>query len=135
MKYNGVIEKKLLVIEEKVNLIEEWNINSFTMLNDNLMLQNAVEHALQIAIEAIIDTSERILALEKQTPANSSADALNKLQELGIIAKNPVFADMVKFRNFIVHRYEKMDLTIIYAIIKKQLYLFREFVADIRNND
>lgn len=133
MKYNGIVEKKLLAIDEKVSQIDSWGITSFAMLQKSTMLQNATEHALQVAIEAVIDTCERILAIEQQTPSGSSADAVKKVQELGIIAKNPDYIEMVKFRNFIVHRYEKVDLEIVYAIVKKKLPLFREFTHAIRN--
>ncbi|MDR0680920.1 MAG: DUF86 domain-containing protein, partial [Dysgonamonadaceae bacterium] len=128
MKYNGIVERKLLIIEEKINLIESWQVASFSMLQENLMLQNAVEHALQVAIEAAIDTAERVLAIEKQTPPLTSVDAMEKLQKLGIIPANPAYIEMVKFRNFIMHRYEKIDLAIVYATIKNKLPVFKEFV-------
>jgi uncharacterized protein YutE (UPF0331/DUF86 family) len=133
MKYNGIIEKKLRVIEEMISEIESWKITSFAMLQESVMLQRAVERELQVAIEAVIDTGERILALEKQTPPATSADVILKLQELGIIPLNQAYIDMIKFRNFIVHRYEKIDLEIIYATIKNKLPVFREFVDAIRN--
>ncbi|MDR3366577.1 MAG: DUF86 domain-containing protein [Prevotellaceae bacterium] len=133
MKYNGVVEKKLLTIGEKVSLIESWGITSFAVLQENTMLQNATERALQVAIEAVVDTCERILALENQLPLSSSADTVKKVQEMGVISQNPDYVEMVKFRNFIVHRYEKVDLEIVYAIVKKKLHLFREFINDIRN--
>ena len=40
----------------------------------------------------------------------------------------------VRYRNFIGHRDEKIDLEIIYGILKTKLFLFREFIADIRNS-
>ncbi|MDR1022525.1 MAG: DUF86 domain-containing protein [Prevotellaceae bacterium] len=123
----------MLVIDKEVSLLESWKITSFAMLQQNTMLQKATERALQVAIEAVIDTCERILALEQQAPAGSSADTVKKVQELGIISNNPDYTEMVKFRNFIVHRYEKIDLEIVYAIVKKKLPLFREFIHDIRN--
>ncbi|MDR2651962.1 MAG: DUF86 domain-containing protein [Prevotellaceae bacterium] len=123
----------MIIIGEKISLIESWKIVSFSMLQENLMLQNAVEHALQIAIEAIIDTAERVLAIEKQPTPATSVDAIQKLQTLGIIPLNPAYIEMVKFRNFIVHRYEKIDLEIIYTTIKNKLPLFREFVDAIRS--
>jgi uncharacterized protein YutE (UPF0331/DUF86 family) len=56
-----------------------------------------------------------------------------KLQTLGIIPPNLAYIDMVKFRNFIVHRYEKIDLEIVYATVKNKLSVFREFVDAVRN--
>jgi uncharacterized protein YutE (UPF0331/DUF86 family) len=133
MKYNGIVEKKLRVIEEMIQEIERWNIMSFAMLQENVMLQRAVERELQVAIEAVIDTAERILAIEKQMPPTTSTNAMEQLQTLKIIPANPAYTDMVKFRNFIVHRYEKIDLEIIYATIKNKLPVFREFVDAVRN--
>jgi len=39
-----------------------------------------------------------------------------------------------KFRNFIVHRYERIDLEIIYSILRNKLHLFRHFIAEIRES-
>jgi uncharacterized protein YutE (UPF0331/DUF86 family) len=133
MKYNGTVEKKLRVIEEMISEIESWNITSFAMLQANVMMQRAVERELQVATEAVIDTAERILAIENQMPSNTSTDSIKKLQTLGIIPLNPEYIDMIKFRNFIVHRYEKIDLEIIYVTVKNKLSIFREFIAAIRN--
>jgi len=73
MKYNGVIESKLRIIEEKLEAIYSWNITTFEQFNQSDLLQNAVERALQVAVEVMIDVSERILALEKVPLANISS--------------------------------------------------------------
>jgi uncharacterized protein YutE (UPF0331/DUF86 family) len=73
------------------------------------------------------------MGLLKETPPLTSVDALEKLQTLGIIPAHSAYIDMVKFRNFIVHRYEKIDLGIVYATIKNRLSVFREFVDAVRN--
>jgi uncharacterized protein YutE (UPF0331/DUF86 family) len=132
MKYNGIVERKLRVIEDMISEIEQWNITSFKMLQESVMLQRTVERELQVAIEAVIDTAERVLAIEKQTPPGTSVETMEKLQALGIIPTNPAYIDMVKFRNFIVRRYEKIDLGIVYTAIKNKLPLFKEFVDSIR---
>ena len=135
MKYNGIIESKLRIIEQKLEEIESWQILSFQQLKDSSLLQNAVERALQVSTEVMIDISERILALNKERPLPSAQDNILRLQELGIISPRPEYSDMVKFRNFIVHRYEKIDLEIIYGILKNKLFLFKEFVNDIRTSE
>jgi len=133
MKYNGVIENKLRLIEQKLQEIRSWKINSFDQLRESTLLQNATERALQVSIELMIDVSERILAIEKISPQNTAADNLRQLQELKIISPLPEYLEMVKFRNFIVHRYEKIDLEIVYGILKNKLSLFESFIEDIRN--
>lgn len=81
----------------------------------------------------MIDISERILALNKLTPANTSAENIQKLAEMGVIQSTGNYADMIRFRNFIVHRYEKVDDEIVYSIIKNKLNLFEKFVEEIRS--
>ena len=118
MKFNGIIERKLRVIEENISDIKSWNINSLQQLKESSLLQKATERALQISIEVMIDVSERILALNEIEPSNTSAENMKKLEQLGIIRSFDDYANMVRFRNFIVHRYEKIDIEIIYSIIK-----------------
>jgi uncharacterized protein YutE (UPF0331/DUF86 family) len=134
MKFNGPIEGKLRIIEEKLAEIDSWQIASFQLLQQNSMLRSATERALQVAVESIIDICERILALENIPAPETSADVVKKVIELGIIADNIEYLDMIRFRNFIVHRYEKIDLEIIYVIVTKKLFLFRNFIHEIRNS-
>jgi len=134
MKYNGIIETKLRTIEDKLAEIESWKIVSFHQLQTNSMLRNATERALQVAIEGFIDICEHILALEGISAQDTSANVIRKVIEKGIITNNPEYADMIRFRNFIVHRYEKIDLEIIYAIVSKKLPVFRSFIHEIRKS-
>lgn len=128
-----MIENKLRLIEQKLQEIRSWKIESYEQLQNSTLLQNATERALQVAIEVMIDVSERILALNKIPPQNSAAANIRQLQELKIIQFKPDYLDMVKFRNFIVHRYERIDLEIVYAIVKNKLPLFESFVSEIRS--
>lgn len=134
MKYNGIIEAKLRTIEEKLSEIESWQIVSYQQLEINSMLRNATERALQVTIEAIIDVCEHILAIEGISAPDTSSNVIKKVIEMGIITNNPEYPDMIRFRNFIVHRYEKIDLEIIYAIVSKKLPVFRNFIHEIRKS-
>ena len=133
MKYNGVIEAKLRVIEMTLHEMESWQIDSFSAFKSSSLLQKAVERALQVAIEAMIDTSEHILALEKE-PASTALSAIIRLQELGMISNDKDYMEMIRFRNFIVHRYEKIDIEIVYSILKNKLPQFRKFIHEIRQS-
>lgn len=132
MKLNGTIENKLRLLEEKLEEITSWNISSYDEFSQSSVLRNAVERALQVSIEIIIDVSERILALQKVPPRNSSAENIIKLEELGILKSSDKYIPMVKFRNFIVHRYEKIDPAILYDIVKNRIENFRAFIEEIR---
>ncbi len=133
MKYNGIIEDKLRVIEQKLEEIRSWEIGSFNNFKQSSLFQNASERALQVAIEVMIDIGERIMAHENIPPQNSAAENILRLQKMNIIKAIPEYIEMVRFRNFIFHRYEKIDIEIVYSIIKNKLNLFESFVDDIRN--
>ena len=133
MKYNGIIEAKLRTIDEKLVEIESWQINSSHKLQMNSMLRNATERSLQVAVDAIIDVCEHILALEGISAPETSTNVVRKVIEIGILTDTTEYIDMIRFRNFIVHRYEKIDLEIIYAIVSKKLPVFRNFIHEIRN--
>jgi len=134
MKYNGIIEAKLRIIEEKLLELESWQITSYKQLQQNSMLRNATERSLQVAVDAIIDVCEHILALEGISALDTSANVVKKVIEIGIITDTAEYIDMIRFRNFIVHRYEKIDMEIIYAIVSKKLPVFRNFIHEIRKS-
>jgi uncharacterized protein YutE (UPF0331/DUF86 family) len=131
--FNGIIEKKLRVIEENVEAIKSWNIQSYQQFGESSLLQKVTERALQVSIEVMIDISERILALNKLTPANTSVENMLKLKGLGVIQSADDYTDMIRFRNFIVHRYEKVDAGIVYSILKNKLNLFEKFINEVRS--
>ena len=133
MKYNGMIENKLRLIEQKLEEIRSWEITSYEQFQKSSLLQNAAERALQVSIEVMIDISECILAIEKIPPQSTATDNFKKLQELKILTCLPDYLKMVKFRNFIVHCYERIDSEIVYTILKDKLFLFESFVRDVRN--
>jgi uncharacterized protein YutE (UPF0331/DUF86 family) len=100
-------------------------------LQQSSLVSNALERGLQVAVEIMIDVTERILAREKQPPGDGAAANMHKLGELGVLKDPEVYMDMVRFRNFIVHRYEYIDLDILYDISKNKLNCFREFAKEI----
>jgi len=132
MKYNGVIEKKLRLLEKKLYEIESWEIKSLSMIKKNSMLNNAVERSLQVSVEIMIDVTERILALEKIPAVDGAAASIEKLIGLGVLSDIETYKDMVRFRNFIVHRYEYIDLDILFDIVSNKLIYFRKFIDEIR---
>jgi len=82
---------------------------------------NAVERALTVCVEIMIDISERILAIKKIPPKDTSVENFKELERLKIIQSFETYADMIRFRNFIVHRYETIDTQILFAIVTKKL--------------
>jgi uncharacterized protein YutE (UPF0331/DUF86 family) len=132
MPINGVVESKLRFLEQTLADLESWPLGDMAQFARNSMLRRAVERALQLGIESMIDVAERILAARRLPPADTACQNFTRLQEIGILKDADRYAEMVRFRNFIVHRYEQIDSDIVYGLAKHRRGRFREFVDEIR---
>ena len=82
-------------------------------------------------VEAMIDIAERIIALQGGSPVAGSAEAIERLKDYGVIREADVYTKMVRFRNFLVHHYDVLDLGIMYQIITVHLSDFEQFKQEI----
>ena len=132
MPINGVVESKLRFLEQTLADLESWPLGDVAEFAGNSLLRRGVERALQLAIESMIDVAERILAARRLSPAETAAQNLRRLQEIGVLKDAARYAEMVRFRNFIVHRYEQIEPRIVYSLAKGKLNHFRDFIDEIR---
>jgi len=132
MKINGVVESKLRFLEQVLDDLENWQYPDLETFQRNAMLRRATERALQLAVESMIDVSERILASQRIPPADSAAENMRQLETLKILNESEKYIEMVRFRNFIVHRYEQIDPEVIFSIVKVKLKSFRDFIDEVR---
>ncbi|HBG77295.1 MAG: DUF86 domain-containing protein [Phycisphaerae bacterium] len=132
MKYNGVIQRKFTLLDKHLLELQKHlkDINFSTFKND-WALRCMAERSLQVMVEIVIDIAERIIAIEDAGPTATSAEALEKLEKLGVIKSALSYGNMIKFRNFIVHQYEEIDPEIVFNIAKNQLDKFRMFRDEI----
>lgn len=128
MKYNGIIQRKLTLLDEQVGRIKKSLEGvEYGTFKDDWVLRSMAERALQVAVEIMIDIAERIIALEGAGPAAGASEAMKKLVSLGVLAGEKPYADMVRFRNLIVHEYEKIDPEILFNLATERLDDFRKF--------
>lgn len=133
MTYNGVIEQKLRLRERKLQEMETWGVTSVQEIKNSTLLQNALERALQVAVEIMIDVAERMLSLHNSEPQDAAAKTIDQLENLQVIGSAKRYREMVRFRTFIVHRYEYIDQEILYSLYKTKLDDFRRFIHEIRS--
>ena len=120
MKYNGVIERKLAILNDQLlHLRRELEGVSYETFSQSWAMQRMAERSLQVMVEVVIDIAERIIALHNAGPTAGAADAIEKLAVLGVIQSAAPYLPMVRFRNFIVHRYEYVSSDILYATATK----------------
>lgn len=131
MKFNGVISRKIEIIEETLFKLRELNDVTIAKLNDDFFLKKGVERSLQICVEAVIDIAHRFVSLNNRHPCSTSYRALESLESIGVITSASVYKPMVQFRNIVVHRYEIVDNEIISGILKKHLDDFDRFIDEV----
>ncbi len=132
MNINGVVQRKLALLDKHLlNLRNEFKDVSLEDFRESWVLQRMSERVLQVMIEICIDVAERIIALKGAGPAATGSEAIEKLAALGAIQSAQPYAEMVCFRNLIVHQYEEIDPEILYSIVSKKLDDFRRFRDEI----
>ena len=93
--------------------------------------QRAIERNLQVLVEVVIDICQRLIVLENQTPAATSADAIDRCIQLGAFPPHDFYRKMAQFRNFIIQRYEKVDTAILVDMVNRRLSDFDRFRSEI----
>ncbi|NQV35894.1 MAG: DUF86 domain-containing protein [Phycisphaeraceae bacterium] len=134
MKYNGVILKKFSILEDEVARLRGLGNLTPEMLDRDHFLKHGIERSLQICVEIVIDVAQRILSLEGRVPSPTAFSAFSGLEAMGIIVSAEQYRSMIQFRNYVVHRYERVDSSILITIISEHLddlTLFRNEVAGV----
>jgi uncharacterized protein YutE (UPF0331/DUF86 family) len=128
---NGVIAQKLQSLDSV--LIELHSLGCLTIqeLEQDWRTKRAVERSLQILVEIVIDVCQRILSLSGQTPATTGRDAVDRVIQMGILGRHDAYSKMVQFRNFLVHRYERVDNEILVDMVNRRLVDFECFRNEI----
>ena len=128
MKYNGIIQRKLALLDDQIDKLRRHTKDiGYEEFKESWMVRTMSERALQVSAEILIDVAERIIAIEKAGPVATAADAMKKLETLGIIESAEPYSSIVRFRNFIVHEYETIDPEILYSLVTERLDDFRKF--------
>ncbi len=124
---NGVIQNKLARVEAYITRLQEIIPDGFEDFEKDWKTQMIAERGLQILIEIIIDVANRLIAIKNWGPTTSSADSIRLLVLKKVISSEEPYLRMIKFRNFIVHDYDKVDDAIVYSILTKNLGDIRKF--------
>jgi uncharacterized protein YutE (UPF0331/DUF86 family) len=91
----------------------------------------AVKYRFVVAIETCIDVGEHIVASEGLRSPTDFADTFAVLGEAGSIGEDlvPPLQDMARFRNVLVHGYQRVDDGRVVEILRSRLDDFERFKA------
>lgn len=124
-----LIGKKLSEMETYLSQMKEFSKVSVAVYKRDWKTQRIVERTLQIMIELCIDIANHLVSDKGMRLPTGYADTFKVLMEEKIIGKDlfKIMEKMAKFRNIIVHQYEKIDHVIVVSILHKNLGDFERF--------
>ncbi|MEW5959545.1 MAG: DUF86 domain-containing protein [Chloroflexota bacterium] len=131
--FNGVIAQKLQSLDELLAELRSLGQIDPDLLEADWRTRRAIERDLQVLVEIVIDICQRLISLAGQSPASTSVGAIGRCIQLDALSDDEIYRKMVRFRNFIVHRYEQIDVSILVDMVNLRLVDFEKFRDEVLN--
>jgi len=118
-----LILRKLAELEEYLGQVKEYSSITVGQYSKDWKAKRVVERTLQMMIETCADVAGHIISDKGYRVPVTYADTFRVLYENGILNKDlfETMEKVAKFRNIIVHHYDKVDTEIVAGILKKDL--------------
>ena len=124
-----LILRKLSELDEYYKQITEYEKITVAKYSGDWKVQRIIERTLQMMIETCVDIAGHIIADKGYRVPKSYSDAFKVLHDEKIVSGGLFNAleKMAKFRNIVVHHYDKVDAEIVVGILKKDLKDFMDY--------
>lgn len=123
-----LILRKLSELDGYYSQILEFAQVTVAQYSADWKVQRIIERTLQMMIETCVDIAGHIISDKGYRVPTSYSDAFKVLYEEGIVDRGlfNALVKMAKFRNVVVHHYDKVDAEIVVGIVRKDL---KDFMA------
>jgi uncharacterized protein YutE (UPF0331/DUF86 family) len=130
-----LIGRKLAQMDTYLGQVKEFSKISVNAYRGSWKTQRIVERTLQILIEACVDIANHIISDTGMRLPTGYADTFQVLVENKVISKRlfETMEKMAKFRNILVHQYEKIDPALVVSILQRNLGDFEKYKKAIIN--
>ena len=124
-----LILRKLAELDEYNMQIKEYEKITIAEYFADWKVPRIIERTLQMMIETCVDIASHIIADKEYRVPKSYSDAFKVLHEEKIVSSKLFSAleKMAKFRNIVVHDYDKVDAEIVVGILTKNLKDFANY--------
>lgn len=124
-----LIFRKLSLLEQHLQEVQEYAGIRINDYSENWKTQRIIERTLQMMIEICLDIASHIISDGKLRVPDSYADMFVVLHENNLVEKPLLDAlvKMAKFRNIIVHHYDRVDPAIVVGILQNNLDDFNHY--------
>ena len=125
----ALLLRKLAELDEYLKQVSEYSDITVKEYYDDWKAQRIIERTLQMMLETCVDIAGHIISDEGYRIPKSYADTFRVLYENNIFDKKlfQTMDKMAKFRNIIVHHYDKVDAEIVVGILRRNLGDFSRY--------
>jgi uncharacterized protein YutE (UPF0331/DUF86 family) len=119
------------MLSEHVNALKALRDTTLEEYTGNPILRGYVERTLQVCAQICLDVGGHLVAELGLRPPADVRDVFVILHEEGIVPDDllPELADMVGFRNLIVHDYARVDDRLVHAVLQEHVTDFARFAS------
>lgn len=127
------IRQKLHFMRENIELLEQFKGMDQESFSSNPITEAAALRMLQVSIEAMLDICSHIIAREGWGLAKTYVEIVELTVKHGLISseKADIYKNMARFRNRIIHLYDRVDPEEVLNIINNHLDDFRPFMSSV----
>jgi uncharacterized protein YutE (UPF0331/DUF86 family) len=125
----SLILRKLSELDQYYKQIKEYEKTTLAQYLCDWKIQRIIERTLQMMIETCVDIASHIISDQEYRVPKSYSDTFKILYEEKIVSEclHNALEKMAKFRNIVVHHYDKVDAEIVIGILKKDLKDFKSY--------
>jgi len=118
-----VIRKRLNKLDEYLSILRRLQEHTFDEFVENPEKYGSVERFLHLAIEAVTDMGNHVIADLELGVVNWYSDIPTILDEKGYLGRSlkDKWIRMIGFRNTLVHDYVDIDRRIVYEVLRNNL--------------
>lgn len=125
----ALILRKIASLDEYYVQISEYTGITIEKYRNDWKTQRIVERTLQMMIELCADIASHVISDKSLRIPETYSDTFKVLGENGILTteQTDVMVKMSKFRNILVHQYERVDAEIVILVLRKHINDFKLF--------
>jgi uncharacterized protein YutE (UPF0331/DUF86 family) len=119
----ALILRKLSELDEYLQQAKEYDAITVAQYRGDWKIQRIIERTLQMMIETCVDIAGHIISEKGFRIPKSYSDAFLVLKENNVLSAELYSSakKMAKFRNVVVHHYDKVDANIVVSILRKNI--------------
>jgi len=125
----ALVLRKLAELQEYLGQIKEYGNLTVEQYLGDWKIQRIIERTLQMMLETCTDIAGHIISDRGYRIPTSYADTFKVLYEKNILDKGlfETMEKMARFRNIVVHHYDRIDADIVIDILSRDLDHFSDY--------